>query len=542
MDEFDLLDHYSVLGVDRDATPGEIDRAYREALLREHPDRSNHPRANERASRVNEAGRVLLDPDRRRQYDPEADSRERRARAGLRHLPVERETAGSSSENIGDTRSSARTDADDERYARVAQSALPQHSVSHSAVRSRRVRRTVITGAVTIGALVVAAAIVYQFVLRTETADFGQPGRANNEATVSVVADDQHAPSPGDQSAKASESNVDGQQTRAVGQAAESDPASRSRSSNEPSGSNETNPTEATSAPTSGPDEGDEDSDSDARTPTNIASNRGAVSPSSPYCQANPDDEDCRDDGAMQEEVEQSSDSGNGLSSQAATSGAQFRGNHGGPLNLEMGRSMPQLDASLTDREREIQLGPWFYRQLFQFSDEVVRHDGRLGLIGYNYYNSDYPSSVCRDSNGEPFSHGWDAQPYGATPAGRQGVLDWQTRSWHAVYSVLHGEVVFVDAHFSGDLGIFDGENTVYYKHLNEIGENFDVMTSGDGIIRGIEVFPGDYIGRMGMRGTALAPHLTLEVRAGLPPHDLCPSEGSATSPIPYLYRLLGGR
>ena len=129
-----------------------------------------------------------------------------------------------------------------------------------------------------------------------------------------------------------------------------------------------------------------------------------------------------------------------------------------------------------------------------------------------------------------------------ATPAGRQGVSDWQTRSWHAVYSVLHGEVVFVDP-YSGDLGIFDGENTVYYKHLNEIGGNFHVTwPRAMALPEELQVFPGDYMGRMGMRGTALAPHLTLEVRAGLPPHDRCPSEGSATSPIPYLYRLLGGR
>ena len=542
MDDFDLLDHYSVLGVDRDAPPGEIDRAYREALLREHPDRSNHPHANERASRVNEAGRVLLDPNRRRQYDPEADTRERSARAGLRHLPVAAAEDNGSSQGSSDPRSRAGTDADEERYAQVAHNPRQQRGIDKPAAHSSRVWRTFIAGTAAIAALIVTAALIYQFVLRAETADFGQPGRANNEATVSAVADDQPAPSPTDQSAKASESNVDGQHTRAAGQAAESDSASQSRSSSEPSRSNETNPPEATSAPTSGSDEGDVDSDSDARPPTSTASNRGVVSPSSPYCQANPDDEDCRDDGEMQAEDGQSSDSGNGLSRQAATSGAQFAGKHGGPLNLEMGRSMPQLDASLTNREREIQLGPWFYRQLFQFSDEIVRHDGRLGLIGYNYYSSDdFPSSVCRDSNGEPFSHGWDAQPYGATPAGRQGVSDWQTRSWHAVYSVLHGEVVFVDP-YSGDLGIFDGENTVYYKHLNEIGGNFHVMASGDGTTGRVEVFPGDYLGRMGMRGTALAPHLTLEVRAGLPPHDRCPTEGSATSPIPYLYRLLGGR
>ena len=185
MDDFELLNHYEVLGVAHDASPGDIDRAYRAALLREHPDRSDHPRANERASRVNEAGRVLLDPNRRRQYNPEADSRERRARAGLRQLPHEQEAADRSSEGGGDAQSHARMDTDDERYARVGQSAPPRHGVDQTAVRSRRVRRSVIASAVVLASLIVAAALVYQFVLRTESADFGQPGGANSDSIVS---------------------------------------------------------------------------------------------------------------------------------------------------------------------------------------------------------------------------------------------------------------------------------------------------------------------------------------------------------------------
>lgn len=227
-----------------------------------------------------------------------------------------------------------------------------------------------------------------------------------------------------------------------------------------------------------------------------------------------------------------------------ATASDQFAGDHGGPTNLNVGRTMPQLAARLTDREREVRLGPWFYRHLFQFSDEKVSHDANLGLIGYNYYNSNWPSSVCRNSEGDPFSYGWDSQPYEATPDGRRGVSDWRTRSWHSVYSVIHGTVVYVDEQL-GEIAIFDGRNTIYYKHLNEIDWRIipDELTGEDGVASvGVEVFPGDYLGRMGMRGTAIAPHLTLEVRAGLPPHDLCPPEGTSTSPLPYLYRLLGGR
>ena len=200
-------------------------------------------------------------------------------------------------------------------------------------------------------------------------------------------------------------------------------------------------------------------------------------------------------------------------------------------------RPLPLLADGLTDRQQEVQLGRWFHQQLFRFTDDEVRRDADLGLIGYNYYHSNWPSSVCRDAAGGPLSHGWDAQPYDATPAGRQGVLDWRTRSWHRVYSVLPGEVVYVDLNL-GDIGIFDGRNTVYYKHLNEIAPNF-LNSSPDAPI---PVQFGDYLGRMGMRGTAIAPHLTLEIRAGPPPHGLCPAEGTATSPLPYLYRLNGGQ
>jgi len=225
----------------------------------------------------------------------------------------------------------------------------------------------------------------------------------------------------------------------------------------------------------------------------------------------------------------------------------QFIGDHGGFRNHSFGSDLPLLARSLTDRQIEVQLGRWFHKRLFQFGDEEVDRDAYWGLIGYNYYNSNWPSSVCRDEDGDPLSYGWDAQPYEATPAGIGDATDWRTRSWHPVYSVVHGHVAFVDEQL-GDIGIFDGWNTIYYKHLNEV--SWDIVP--DGLIDGetgmtgqgdwVEVFPGDYLGRMGMRGTAIAPHLTIEVRAGPPPHELCPPEGTATSPLPYLYRLLGGR
>ena len=214
----------------------------------------------------------------------------------------------------------------------------------------------------------------------------------------------------------------------------------------------------------------------------------------------------------------------------------QFDGDHGGSINLDFGASLPSLDADLTDRQREVRLGPWFYKRLFRFSNDKVEDDGQLGLIGFNYYHSDWPTSVCRDADDEPINYGWDAQPYEVTPDGRRGVSDWRTRSWHPVYSVVHGWVILADESV-GDIGIWDGRNTLYVKHLNELESRFQDADNDNPI----EVQPGDQLGRLGMRGTALAPHLTIEVRAGPPPHPLCPDPGAVTSPLPYLYLLLSG-
>jgi curved DNA-binding protein len=62
-------DFYDVLGVARDATPEEIQRAYRTLARRYHPDVNADPAAEERFKQINEAYAVLSDPDQRARYD-----------------------------------------------------------------------------------------------------------------------------------------------------------------------------------------------------------------------------------------------------------------------------------------------------------------------------------------------------------------------------------------------------------------------------------------------------------------------------------------
>ena len=62
-------DHYKVLEVRRDASPEEIQRAYRNLALRFHPDRNSAPDAASRMTALNEAWEVLGDPARRSEYD-----------------------------------------------------------------------------------------------------------------------------------------------------------------------------------------------------------------------------------------------------------------------------------------------------------------------------------------------------------------------------------------------------------------------------------------------------------------------------------------
>ena len=65
----DYKDYYAALGVAKDASKEEIQRAYRKLARKLHPDINQEPEAEAKFKEVNEAYEVLKDPDKRAKYD-----------------------------------------------------------------------------------------------------------------------------------------------------------------------------------------------------------------------------------------------------------------------------------------------------------------------------------------------------------------------------------------------------------------------------------------------------------------------------------------
>jgi curved DNA-binding protein CbpA len=63
------VDHYRVLGVERDATAEDIRRAYRHLARRHHPDVNRHPGGPQRFREIARAYETLGDPAERARYD-----------------------------------------------------------------------------------------------------------------------------------------------------------------------------------------------------------------------------------------------------------------------------------------------------------------------------------------------------------------------------------------------------------------------------------------------------------------------------------------
>jgi curved DNA-binding protein len=66
----EFVDYYSILGVDKNATPEDIKKAYRKLARKHHPDvNPNDAASSKKFQQINEANEVLSDPEKRKKYD-----------------------------------------------------------------------------------------------------------------------------------------------------------------------------------------------------------------------------------------------------------------------------------------------------------------------------------------------------------------------------------------------------------------------------------------------------------------------------------------
>ncbi|XP_016959467.1 dnaJ homolog subfamily B member 4 [Drosophila biarmipes] len=62
-------DYYKILGIERNASSDDVKKGYRRMALRYHPDKNDHPQAEEHFKEVVAAFEVLSDKEKRQIYD-----------------------------------------------------------------------------------------------------------------------------------------------------------------------------------------------------------------------------------------------------------------------------------------------------------------------------------------------------------------------------------------------------------------------------------------------------------------------------------------
>ena len=65
----DYINYYDLFGIDKNASNEDIKKAYRNLAKKWHPDLNKDPKAPEMAKKINEAKEILLDENKRKEYD-----------------------------------------------------------------------------------------------------------------------------------------------------------------------------------------------------------------------------------------------------------------------------------------------------------------------------------------------------------------------------------------------------------------------------------------------------------------------------------------
>jgi len=105
----EFVDYYSILGIDKNASPDDVKKAYRKLARKYHPDLNpNDAAANKKFQQINEANEVLSDPEKRKKYDQygkdwaHADQFEQAKRARQQQQPFGGGGQHFSSEDFGE--------------------------------------------------------------------------------------------------------------------------------------------------------------------------------------------------------------------------------------------------------------------------------------------------------------------------------------------------------------------------------------------------------------------------------------------------------